>query len=587
MKKDWDFSLIFKEGEFEAALDFVKNNIPKLSTYQGKLADKLEEYLMLDEEIAKRLYNVYTYAHMKYDLNQKDTKNFSTLKEVESVYGDYLRHSSFFNPEVISVGYDRVKELVAASPKLQEYSFMFRKMFDQQAHILGANEEKILSNFVEVQNNHSSLYSSIAVSDNYEVDVTISTGETLKINNGNYRYYLGMLPNQDDRRLVFEAVFQYYAKHKHTFASIYNGIVQNDIALMKSRNYQSTLESYLDKNKIPTSVYFSLIETTKNNTDIVKKYIDIRKKYFKIDKYHTYDRFLNFTNVDIEFSYETSYQIFLEAAKTLGEEFLELAKQALRDGAVDVEIKEGKRTGAYSTSAYGVGPFILLNHNKNIDSAFTIAHEAGHSMHTILASNNQPFATQDYTIFVAEIASTFNEQLFLDYLIKTSNDDNFKIALIGQAIDGILGTFYRQSLFADYEYQAHQLAEKGGTISHEALSKIMKDLYQTYYDLNLDEEPYKEVVWAYIPHFFFTPYYVYQYATSFSASLQLYQDVKSNKEGAFERYLGLLKSGGSDYPVNQVLAAGVDLTTPEPFLAVVNRLKELVTLLEELLAKKA
>jgi oligoendopeptidase F len=276
----------------------------------------------------------------------------------------------------------------------------------------------------------------------------------------------------------------------------------------------------------------------------------------------------------------------MEATKTLGEEFHKLAQKALRDGAVDVDIKEGKRTGAYSTGIYGVGPFILLNHNNNIDSAFTIAHEGGHSMHTLLADETQPYSTHDYTIFVAEIASTFNEQLLLDYLIKTSNDNNFKIALIAQAIDGLLGTFYRQSLFADYEYQAHKLAENGQTITDEALSNIMKDLYMKYYNIDLSKEQYKEMVWAYIPHFFFTPYYVYQYATSFSASLQLYQNVRDKKEGAFDRYIGLLKSGGSDYPVNQVLAAGVDLTTEKPFLAVVDRLKELVGLLEQLLATK-
>lgn len=586
MKKDWDFSLIYQEGEFDKDLQAVRDELLKVGSFQGKLADNLEEYIILSEEIGKKLYTLYTYSHMKYDLNQKDTAAFSTLKEVESLYGDYLRYSSFFQPEVIALGYDKVKELIASSDKLKEYSFMFRKMFDQQAHILGAAEEKILSNFAEVQSNHGSLYSSIAVSDNYDVEVEISTGEKLKINNGNYRYYLGILPNQEDRRVVFEAVFKYYADHRHTFASIYNGIVQNDIAIMKSRNYGSTLESYLERNKIPVSVYQSLIETTKNNTEIVKKYIELRKQYFKLDKYRTYDRFLSFAESNIEFDYETSYKIFLESAKELGNEFYELAKEALREGAVDVDIKDGKRTGAYSTSIYGKGPFILLNHNNNIDSAFTIAHEAGHSMHTILADANQPFATNNYTIFVAEIASTFNEQLFLDYLIKTSTDDNFKIALIAQSIDGILGTFYRQSLFADYEYQAHKLAEEGRTINHESLSKIMKELYHQYYDINLDEEPYKEVVWAYIPHFFFTPYYVYQYATSFSASLKIYQDVKNQKEGAFDRYLGLLKSGGSDYPVNQVLEAGVDLRTAEPFLAVVSRLTELVGLLEELLAKR-
>ena len=273
----------------------------------------------------------------------------------------------------------------------------------------------------------------------------------------------------------------------------------------------------------------------------------------------------------------------LEATKRISDEYANMAKQALEDGRVDVYPVDGKYNGAYSTGAYDRGSFILLNHTDDLNSAFTVAHECGHSIHTLYANSNQAPETADYTIFVAEVASTFNEALFLDYLLDNTNDKDEKICLLQEAIDGILATYYRQSLFADFEYQAHKLKEEGKTLDSEILSDIFIKLYKTYYGINIKSEKYKQFVWAYIPHFYHSPYYVYQYATSYSASSAIYEKVKSGDKEALDAYLNMLKSGGSDYPIELLKKGGCDLTSSEPFLSVVRKLENLVNRLEELL----
>jgi oligoendopeptidase F len=286
---------------------------------------------------------------------------------------------------------------------------------------------------------------------------------------------------------------------------------------------------------------------------------------------------------DTKYPFETARNIFFEAIAHMDPKFVSHQKEALKDGFVDAYPQEGKRTGAYSSGLYGFHPYILLNHDETLDAVFTLAHEAGHSAHTLFSNENQPMAMADYTIFVAEIASTFNEHVLLDYLIKKATTKEQKIDLLESALDGIMATFYRQTLFATYEYEANKLVEQGVPITYQSLSKIMIDLYKHYYDLDITEENGKEYVWAYIPHLFYTPFYVYQYATSYSASLKIYDNVKKGVPHAMENYLGLLKSGGSDFPVNQAAKAGADLTDKKTFMAVIERFKDLIDQLEKVL----
>jgi len=331
-------------------------------------------------------------------------------------------------------------------------------------------------------------------------------------------------------------------------------------------------------------VYYNLVDVASSNTDALKKYIKLREKYLGLEEYHTYDRFIQLAKVDDEYTYEKAKQIYFESIKDFPDKFQEHAHETLKDGFVDVYPGDGKRTGAYSSSVVDTHPFILLNFNSTLDDVFTIAHESGHSIHSLFAMENQKGHMQDYTIFVAEIASTFNEHNLLDYFMKSmKSSKETKIVLLQKAIDSIVATFYRQTLFADYELRVSKMVEAGEPINYEVLSGIMIELYKNYYGLDITKEKVKEYVWAYIPHMFHTPFYVYQYATSFSASFKIYKDIKEGKEGAFDRYINLLKSGGSKYPVEQAKEAGVDFTTKDSFMAVVERMNYLVDELEKLL----
>ncbi len=455
------------------------------------------------------------------------------------------------------------------------------KLFKRQEHILDDKSESLLANFSQVQSAGRNLYSSLSVADIEGQDVMLDNNEIVTITNSNYRAFIQKSNSAEERKDIFEAVFSYYEAHKNTYASIYKAVLDADLARVKARNYNSSLESYLFDNNIPTSVYLSLTKVARENTEYVKKYIALRKEYLGLEEYHTYDRFLDLAKSDKEYEYEEARNLFFNSIKHLPEHFQEKAKDVLKDGFVDVFEQPGKRTGAYSSSMPNLHPFILLNYSKTLGDVFTVAHEAGHSIHSMYAAETQPSTLQNYTIFVAEVASTFNEHNLLDYIINESKaTKNEKIALLQRAIDDILATFYRQTLFAIYELEAHKLAETAQPITSDNLSKIMIDLYQEFYGMDITKEGVKQYVWAYIPHLFYTPFYVYQYATSFAASLKLYEEVKNNTPGAFDNYVNLLKSGGSEYPVDQLKKAGVDLTKEDAFKAVVNRLAELVNELE-------
>lgn len=581
----WDLTKIYKNLD-ELNLDVKKINelTDEIVSLKGKLNNRkdLTEFFRLNDLLDKTLSRAFCYVSMNKNLDERNTEASILYQNIYNVYVDVVSRLSFIEPELLTNGYEKLKEIVN-SDELKQYSFFVEKLFRNEKYVLSENVEAILANYNKPLNSIAELYDKLATADNGNEFVTLEDGTVLEVNESNFRVYLAKLDSQEDRRRVFEAVFKHYDKHKNTFAGIYDGIMQSELAEVRTRNYDSILESHLYGNNIDKEVFLSLINTTRNNTAPVKRYYNLRKKFFNLKEIHTYDRFLEFAKTDKTYDYESSKNIFFEATKEIGGVFEEYSHKVLENGRVDVEIKDGKRGGAYSTGLYDEGPFILLNHNGSLDSVFTLAHEAGHSMHTMFSNNNQPYVTHDYVIFVAEIASTFNETLLLDHLMKQDIDKNTKICLLQQSIDNILSTFYRQSLFATYEYEAHKLVEEGKAITYESLSNIMKQLYKDYYDIDLNNEPLKEFVWAYIPHFFHTPFYVYQYATSFAASQRFYEMIKNNEENAFDNYINLLKSGGSDYPINLVKKAGVDLTKADSFLAVVKRLEVLVDELEELL----
>lgn len=582
---EWNLKEIYADKEsWDKDYELLKEKIPHFADFKGKLSEEksLEEFFLFQDELEKVLERFYSYIAMSYDKNQKDLETQASIMKARSLFPDYGAVTSYINTELLEKPYSFYEDLASKNKVIKEHLFSIKKTFDSKKFVLSPSEEKIISDYSMVSSASARLYSMLQNSDFTPVDVTLSTGEVVKVSPNTYTSILMNCERQEDRKKVFEALFSYYDLHKNTLCTIYKGVVDADIAKMKSRGYKSILESVLDHNKIPEEVYLSLINTVKENTAPLKRYIKLRKEFFKLDEYHTYDRFLSFSNSDVKYPYEKAYEDVLKALSPLGEDFVSHALVALKEGHVDVYPTEGKRSGAYSTQVYGFGPYILLNHTNTLDSAFTLAHECGHSIHTLYSNENQPYATKDYTIFVAEIASTFNEAVFLDYLMKNSNDKELKIQALEQQIDGIVSTFYRQTLFADFEYQAHMLVIENKPFTYESLNNIMADLYKKYYDIDLDTEPLKKMVWAYIPHMYNTPFYVYQYATCFSASSKIYQDVKNNVPGAFEKYVSMLKMGGCTYPVEIVKQGGVDLTSKEPFVAVCTKLNDLLDEFEKL-----
>lgn len=582
---EWNLKEIYADKEsWDKDYELLKEKIPHFADFKGKLNEEksLEEFFLFQDELEKVLERFYSYIAMSYDKNQKDLETQASIMKARSLFPDYGAVTSYINTELLEKPYSFYEDLASKNKVIKEHLFSIKKTFDSKKFVLSPSEEKIISDYSMVSSASARLYSMLQNSDFTPVDVTLSNNEVVKVSPNTYTSILMNCEKQEDRKKVFEALFSYYDLHKNTLCTIYKGVVDADIARMKSRGYKSILESVLDHNKIPEEVYLSLINTVKENTAPLKRYIKLRKEFFKLDEYHTYDRFLSFSNSDVKYPYEKAYEDVLKALSPLGEDFVSHALVALKDGHVDVYPTDGKRSGAYSTQVYGFGPYILLNHTNTLDSAFTLAHECGHSIHTLYSNENQPYATKDYTIFVAEIASTFNEAVFLDYLMKNSTDKALKIQALEQQIDGIVSTFYRQTLFADFEYQAHMLVIENKPFTYESLNNIMADLYKKYYDIDLDTEPLKKMVWAYIPHMYNTPFYVYQYATCFSASSKIYQDVKNNVPGAFEKYVSMLKMGGCTYPVEIVKQGGVDLTSKEPFVAVCTKLNDLLDEFEKL-----
>ena len=582
----WDLSIFYPNLEaWENDLKKLPAKIDLLSSYQGKLSDfeHFKSFHVLEEETTHLVYRLYGYIHLNSDLNLKDKIKSAKNQEMMLMLSKMNQKTSFVSPEIIQMGAEKVMAFVDADPLLKTYRFGFEKLFMMQEHVLSSDQEGILANYGPVQSIPSALHQALSIVDAVDEKVVLSDGKEVTVTLSNFRSMIPEVPTASDRQKVFEAAFKRYKTNKTAFAATYNLVLQNQAANFKSRKYASALDAALFKNNIPTSVFHNLKDVAFENTVHIKRYLKLRTKHLNLEKHRTYDRFMKLAKDDTKYNFETARSLFFEAIAHMDPVFVSHQKDALKDGFVDAYPQDGKRTGAYSSGFYGFHPYILLNHDDTLDAVFTLAHEAGHSAHTLFSNEHQPMATSDYTIFVAEIASTFNEHALLDYLISKATSKVQKIDLLESAIDGIMATFFRQTLFATFEYQATKLVEQGQPITEQALSKIMIDLYKHYYDIDITEENGKEYVWAYIPHLFHTPFYVYQYATSYSASLKIYDNVRNNKPGAMENYLGLLKSGGSDFPVNQAKAAGADLTNKETFMAVIARFDSLVSQLEKVL----
>ncbi len=590
-KYKWNTEDIYKDwNEWQKDVEKMKELMKEIPQYENKIENSREDFvklIKLEESLSRILEKVYLYPYMLKDLDSTDQLVSQKLQEIEFLYAQFSVATSWISPKILEIPKETLEKWIDENDEIKDHKFNLMELYRLKAHVLDKDKEKLLSHFSQYMGAVNDIYDELSTSDIKWNEITLSTGEKVLVTNGMYSKILDGNKNQDDRRKAFEALYSSYDINKNTYSAIYKGILQRDAAGTKAKNYNSTVEKALEPNNIPVKVYENLINSAKENSGPLKKYVEFRKKQLGLDSYHYYDNQIKLVDYTREFSYEEAKEIVLKSVEPLGEDYTKNLEKAVGEGWLDVYETPNKRSGAYSLNIYDVHPYMLLNYNGTMDAVFTLAHELGHTLHSMYSTKYQPYATNDYTIFVAEVASTFNERLLLDYMLKNTNDHKEKIALIEEAIGNIMGTYYIQALFAAYEYEAHKLTEEGNPITPDVLSEIMTKLFAEYFGDSLVMDELQKIIWARIPHFFNSPYYVYQYATSFAASSRLYEKVTNEKysleerEEARKKYIELLKSGGNNYPIEQLKLAGVNLEEKENFEAVAHEMTRLIGLLEK------
>lgn len=584
----WNLRSIFEDwSAWRAAYDELDRGIEAFAALQGSLGRgpaELLAALQLRDEIGQLEYKVWYYASLWYDQDQRDNQTNAKRQQVQILFAKAAQASAWFDPELLKIPLATVQEWMAPNAALQVYRFAIEDLYRQQEHVLDDKGEHLLSLSSRFSTSPNEAYASLSTADVKYPVIRLSNGTEATLTYGQYRAILATNRNQADRAAAFRGFHTIYEASTNTYASLYSAVLQRDLFHSQARGYTTTLEAALHGNNIPTSVVENLIATTKANTEPLRRYHRLRKRVLGLDTYHSYDTTIPLVDFDRKYPYEDVLEWLPESVAPLGREYQQLMRETLGGQSIDVYENPGKKSGAYSAPVYGARPYMLLNYNDTLDAVFTLAHEMGHSMHTVLSHAHQPFVYAGYTIFVAEVPSTLSEALFLEYMLARSTDERERIVLLQHAIDGIVATFYTQVMFADYERQAHVLAEAGKPVTAEVLSEIYFGLLKGYHGDALDYDEQSRVTWARIPHFYSTPYYVYQYATCFASSAELMKQITrgsaSERAAAVDRYLTLLKAGGSDHPMTLLQHAGVDLSKPETIRAVVDQLGTLVSQLE-------
>jgi oligoendopeptidase F len=584
----WNLQTIFKDwAEWSAAYAELDRKIDAFAALKGTLARgaaALLAALELRDDIGHLSYKVWYFASLWYDQDQRDNDINAKRQQVQILFAKAAQASSWFDPELLAIPLPTVQQWMGESGTLAVYRFALEDLYRLQEHVLDEKGEHLLSLSTRFASSPHDAYSSLTTADLRPPTITLPGGESLTLTYGGYRALLALNRRQEDRAAAFHAFHQTYEANANTYASLYNGVLQRDWFYAQARGYASTLESALHGNNIPVSVVENLVAQTKAGTAPLHRYHRVRKQVLGLTSYHTYDSAIALVDHDRTYPYDDVLEWLPESVAPLGGAYQQQLREILNGRCIDVYENKGKRSGAYSAPLYGCSPFMLLNYNDTLEALFTLAHELGHSMHTVLANSHQPFVYANYTIFVAEVPSTLSEALMLRLLLERTGDPRERVVLLQHAIDGIVGTFYTQVMFADYELQAHRLVETGKPLTADTLSQIYFDLLKAYNGDAIDYDERSRITWARIPHFFGSPYYVYQYATCYASSARILAEIleapASGRAAAIDRSLTLLKSGGSDHPMTLLRRAGVDLAAPGAVSAVVNQLDALVTQLE-------
>ena len=594
LKDQWKLEDLYASDEaWNKAKEKLVAEFDKVLKYKGKLAksaSNLLECLEFNSNLSKEFDRLFCYAGMKSDEDVRDSGRLAMKQQLQQLGTDYGSKASFIEPEIARMDKTAIDKFIKQDPGLKIYKMYLYDIQRTKAHILSEKEEKILAESGLMATAASAIYSVFSDAELPYPEIELSDGTAAKLTKAGYcQYRAGQ--NRNDREAVFKAFWSAFQNFKGTFGVQLYSNVKKDMFYARTRHYESSLASALDRNNIPADVYMALIENVNNNLDSFHRYLELKRRLLGVDTLKYSDIYAPAVkDVDLKYSYQEAKGLVLDAIKPLGPDYVRVTNHAFENRWIDVYPTPGKNSGAYSNgSAYDVHPYILLNYNGLYEDVSTLAHELGHTMHSYYANKTQPYPTADYSIFVAEVASTFNEALLMDSMLKKIEDDDVRLSLLMNYLDGLKGTVFRQAQFAEFELRIHEQAERGEPLTGDNLSKLYGDIIRKYYGHDkgvcLIDDLYV-VEWAYIPHFYYN-FYVYQYSTSFTASTALSEKVLNKEKGAVKKYIEFLSAGGSDYPIELLKRAGVDMTTAEPFDKTMAAMNRAMDRIEEILKKRA
>ena len=589
----WDLTLLFPDdAACRAAKDHVAAEIPKIKNYQGRLGESaatLREAMDLIYGLRKDFDRMAVYTSLKRDANTRDSGALELDQEADLLGTELSRATSFVNPELLAVGEAKLRAFLDSAPGLAPYRFPIMEVLRAAPHTLGAEAENVLSAAGLINDIPVSLYGILSNADIAWPTIKLADGTEARLDQSGYTKWRAA-PNRADRKAVFEAFWKTFRDYERTFGVSLYSQVKTDWFNASVRKYPNCLAAALAGDDIPETVYRTLVAETNANLPTLHRYFKLRGRMLGISDLHYWDIYPPMVKLDKAFPLTTGKGLVLDAVQPLGADYVALFAASLNGRFTDYYPKPGKAAGAYENgAAYDVHPFVLTNYNDDYESVSTVAHEWGHGTHSVLANRAQPYPTSQYSIFVAEIASTLNETLLLDHMLKVAGNDEEKLYYLGSALENLRATFFRQAMFSEFELAIHERVERGDSLSGEQLSKIYGDLLRRYHGdsqgvLKIDD--LVTIEWAYIPHFY-RDYYVYQYATSIAASQAFADRILKGEPGVVDTYLGMLKAGGSDHPYDLVKHAGVDLATPTPYRALVARMNSIMDQIEAILAKGA
>ena len=571
-KYKWDLTKIDKdEKEWQKDFDDVKEKILKVLEYKDSFLSngkKLYEYLKYDEEVSRKLEKIYYYAHLNYDADTLDEKYKVMTNKVSDLFTKYNELSSFVVPEILKLDEEKLNTFYKEEEKLEDYRFSIENIYRFKNHTLDEEKEKMLSNLSKCLSNPEETYEALTDSD-FEYDyITDEKGNKVKFNESNYSLFIKS-KDRSVRKRAFEMLHNKYKKYIRTITSTYKGEVETNVVLAKIRNYDSAISASLYSDNVPVDIYNNLIKVVNDNMDVLYDYYDLKREILSLDRLHMYDTYVEIINkIDKKYSFDEAKEIVMEALSVLGDKYVKNLKKAFDEKWIDIYHSKGKRSGAYSSGNFDVNPYVLLNFEGTLNDVSTLAHELGHSMHTYLSCKNNPYQYSSYEIFVAEVASTVNELLLANYMLKNSKNKEEKLAVINHILDLYKATLYRQTMFAEFEKETHKLREKGEVLTSDLLSNTYYNLVKKYFGPNVLCDDLIKNEWARIPHFYYN-FYVYKYATGISAASYIVDGILNNKEGALENYMKFLKSGGSMYPLDELKIAGVNLNSKSVILSAI------------------